>query len=123
MTSTDTRPGAEPTAEEAASSSASAAATSARSSMESLQNKAGEMLDQGKVNTFVLGFKAGYPSLAEGRSDEEIKEILADTCSDIADGKSDDEAKAALAERVTNNGDKPSDMQTSSLYLLAKPLC
>jgi hypothetical protein len=113
----------EPTAQEATSSSASAAMSSARSTAESLQNKAGEMWDDAKVGGFVAAYKAAYAPLAEGKSDEDIKAILVDTCGDISDGKSEAEVKDELSERASNNGDKPSSMQVDTMYLLIRPLC
>jgi hypothetical protein len=113
----------EPTPQEATASSVEAAVTSARSTAESLQERAGELWDQGKVNGFVAAYKAAYPTLAQGRSDEDISAILTETCSDISDGKSEDEVKSTLADRATNEGDKPSSMQIDTMYVLIRPLC
>ncbi|WP_157108372.1 hypothetical protein [Aldersonia kunmingensis] len=113
----------EPTAQEAAASSAEAAISSAQSTAQSLQDKAGEMWDDAKVSGFVTVYRATYSTLAEGKSDEEIKAILVDTCGDISDGKSEAEVKEEISKRAENNGDKPSDMQVNTMYIAIKPLC
>ncbi|MFC9786302.1 hypothetical protein [Rhodococcus sp. NPDC127528] len=97
-------------------SSASAAAGSAMS-------KAQGAVDTVKTTTFTVAFKAGFPSLAEGRDDAAIADILNQTCADIAANQDEAKVVTGLETRAGNNGVPATQEQAQHIYDLAKPLC
>ncbi|SDE58464.1 hypothetical protein [Rhodococcus tukisamuensis] len=114
-------------AAEGAVSSASAAAGSAISSAgaaaSTLASQARGAVDTAKVSTFTVAFKTRYPSLAEGRDDAVIGDILNQTCADINANKPESEVVTSLEARAGNEGTAATPEQAQEIYNMAKPLC
>ncbi|MFC7448541.1 hypothetical protein [Rhodococcus daqingensis] len=111
----------------AAMSSVAEAAEGAQSSVNAAASTAAAQvkgaLDSAKVATFTAAFKVANPDLAEGRDDDAIADILAQTCADIDAGQSEQEIVAGLESRAENNGVKATPDQAQQIYNIAKPAC
>lgn len=103
-------------------SSANSAVQSGLSAIPSIPDL-GDAFDEGALVAWVTIYRGGYPDLAEGRSDEDIKGILTDTCKDIDGGKSVSEATAALVERAKNGDTAVSDVEAPGLYAVVAAYC
>lgn len=80
-------------------------------------------MDDAKSAAFVASFKAAFSPLAEGRSDEDIKAILDDTCGDLDDSSDEQAVQADIKDRAENNGTEPTDNQARQIYEMAKVAC
>ncbi|MFC4605600.1 hypothetical protein [Rhodococcus kronopolitis] len=114
-------------AAEGAASSVGAAAESAASSagaaVSTLASQARGAVDTAKVATFTATFKVRYPSLAEGRDDAVIGDILEQTCADIDADKPESEVVTSLEARAGNEGTAATPEQAQEIYNMAKPAC
>ncbi|NEW43405.1 hypothetical protein GV794_13055 [Nocardia cyriacigeorgica] len=111
-----------------AATSASATATASGSETSdaaapSTDDKGEMSLDSVKVSSFVIGYKQAFPSLAEGRSDEEIGEIFTETCEDIHEGKAEDEILTEVSNRTKNGRGSASPEESKAIYEMIKVLC
>ncbi|MBF6323462.1 hypothetical protein OG935_13190 [Nocardia cyriacigeorgica] len=116
---------AQPTASGAASATASAAESgdAAAPSTGATSPKDDTGLDGVKVGSFVVAYKQAFPSLAEGRSDEEIGEIFTETCDDIHEGKAEDEVLTEISNRTKNGRGSASPEESKAIYEMIKVLC
>ncbi|MFE3290312.1 hypothetical protein [Rhodococcus sp. NPDC059234] len=125
-TTTTTANSAKDKASAAMSSAASAvggAVSSASAAAGSAVSKAQGAVDNVKTTTFTVAFKAGFPSLAEGRDDAAIADILNQTCADIDANQDETKVVTGLETRAGNNGVPATQEQAQHIYDLAKPLC
>lgn len=85
----------------------------------------GEMsaVDQGKLTAFVVAFRTRYPDLSRDRDDEDIKEIVLDTCDDIAEGASEQQVSDEIRDQAEHNGVVPTQAQIDEIYDMVKPAC
>ncbi len=104
-------------------SSANSAVQSGLSAIPSITADVGEAIDEGKLVAWVTIYRGGYPDLAQGRSDDDIKGIVIATCKDISAGKSESEATAALVERAKNGDTAVSDAEAPGLYAVVAAYC
>jgi hypothetical protein len=116
---------AQPTASGAASATASATESgdAAAPSTGATSPKDDTGLDGVKVGSFVVAYKQAFPSLAEGRSDEEIGEIFTETCDDIHEGKAEDEVLTEISNRTKNGRGSASPEESKAIYEMIKVLC
>ncbi|WP_280234420.1 hypothetical protein [Nocardia cyriacigeorgica] len=80
-------------------------------------------LDTVKVSSFVVAYKQAFPSLSDGRSDEEIGEIFTDTCEDIHEGKPESEILTEISNRTKNGRGSASPEESKAIYEMIKVLC
>ncbi|WP_092807896.1 hypothetical protein [Rhodococcus globerulus] len=85
----------------------------------------GEMsaVDQGKLTAFVVAFRTRYPDLSQDRDDEDIKEIVLDTCDDIAQGASEQQVSDEIRDQAEHNGVVPTQVQVDEIYDMVTPAC
>ncbi len=118
---------AQPTASGSATASATASATetsdAAAPSTGATSPKGDMGLDSVKIGSFVVAYKQAFPSLAEGRSDEEIGEIFTETCDDIHEGKAEDEILTEVSNRTKNGRGSASPEESKAIYEMIKVLC
>ncbi|MGW0048434.1 hypothetical protein [Nocardia cyriacigeorgica] len=114
---------AQPTASGSATASATETSDAAAPSTGATSPKGDMGLDSVKIGSFVVAYKQAFPSLAEGRSDEEIGEIFTETCDDIHEGKAEDEILTEISNRTKNGRGSASPEESKAIYEMIKVLC
>ncbi|MBF6455609.1 hypothetical protein [Nocardia cyriacigeorgica] len=114
---------AQSTASGSATASATESGDAAAPSTGTTSPKGDMSLDSVKIGSFVVAYKQAFPSLAEGRSDEEIGEIFTETCDDIHEGKAEDEVLTEISNRTKNGRGSASPEESKAIYEMIKVLC
>ena len=86
-------------------------------------DRAGELFDDAKGETFVAAYKTQFASLADGKSDDDIKALLTSTCQQISDGADQPTVVASIQQEAANNGTNPSEDVANRIYDQAKIAC
>ncbi|MGW0180083.1 hypothetical protein [Nocardia sp. NPDC003345] len=80
-------------------------------------------LDQVKSGSFVIGFRGGFPALAEGRDDAAITAVFTDTCGEIRSGAAENDVVAALTDRLSEDGRQVSPQEAQAVYQMIAVMC
>ncbi|MEU4316504.1 hypothetical protein [Nocardia sp. NPDC024068] len=80
-------------------------------------------LDQVKAGSFVIGFRGGFPALAEGRDDAAIAAIFTETCADIRSGTTENEAVSAVSDRLGEGGTQVGPQEAQAVYQMIAVMC
>ncbi|TSD47581.1 hypothetical protein FFI94_016530 [Rhodococcus sp. KBS0724] len=80
-------------------------------------------VDRGKLTAFVVAFRTRYPDLSRDRDDQDIKEIVLDTCDDIADGDTRQQVSDEIRDQAEHNGLVPTQAQIDEIYDMVIPAC
>lgn len=106
-----------------ANQSLDSVAGSASSIAASVGERAGGLLDEAKVGTFVAAFRAQFGGLAENRDDNAIKNLLTSTCTEIVNGADESAIVADLEVEAASGGVKPTTEQAQRIFDQAKLAC
>ncbi|MGU3432257.1 hypothetical protein ACNHUS_04495 [Actinomycetes bacterium M1A6_2h] len=104
-------------------SSVESAAPGVKSSAASVAENAGGLFDDAKGAAFVAAYKAQFSSLADGKSDDDIKGLLTTTCQQISDGADESAVVTSIEQNAANNGTAPSADDAKKIYDQAKIAC
>ena len=84
---------------------------------------ASSAVDNAKLMAFVVAFRTGYSDLAENRSDEDIEEIVTESCAHLAAGADKQTVTVDIETLAANDGTKPTPEQSENIYNLVAPSC
>lgn len=82
-----------------------------------------EIIDTVKAATFLVTYKTAFPALAEGKDDNTISAIYADTCKEIKAGKAQDVIITNVTERTKSPSVTATATEAQMLYETIKTTC
>jgi len=80
-------------------------------------------IDQAKLDSFVVAFRAGYSDLSENRDDASIENIVISSCNDLANGIDEQQVTEKIRTLAANKGTEPSQDQAEHIYDMVTPAC
>lgn len=80
-------------------------------------------LDQVKAGSFVIGFRGGFPALAEGHDDAAISAVFTDTCGEIRSGTPESDVLDGLTGRLGDGGAQVSPQEAQAVYQMIAVMC
>ncbi|MGG7100132.1 hypothetical protein [Rhodococcus sp. 24CO] len=81
------------------------------------------MIDQAKLASFVVAFRAGYSELAQDRDDSSIELIVLQSCEGIANGVDEQQVTDEIRTLAAHNGNEPTQDQAEQIYDMVTPAC